>query len=69
VKETAAKLFLHRTSLYHRLARIEKTAGVRLDNGADRLELHLALKLAKMAGIDLRHDSPLGGTTAIRAAN
>ncbi|HET9894430.1 MAG TPA: helix-turn-helix domain-containing protein [Streptosporangiaceae bacterium] len=62
-KETAAKLFLHRTSLYSRLSRIEKIADVDLDNGADRLELHLGLRLAKVAGIDLRH------VAALRAAD
>jgi hypothetical protein len=48
---TAASLFLHRTSLYHRLRRIEKIAGVDLRNGDDRLGLHLGLKLARLHGL------------------
>jgi hypothetical protein len=50
VKETAAKLYLHRGSLYHRLSRIEKIAGVDLTNGEDRLLLHLGLKAARLLG-------------------
>jgi hypothetical protein len=50
VKETAAELFVHRGSLYHRLSRIEKIAGVDLANGEDRLLLHLGLKAARLLG-------------------
>ncbi|MEV8636798.1 helix-turn-helix domain-containing protein [Streptosporangium sp. NPDC051023] len=46
-QETARLLHLHRTSLYYRLARIEEVTGRSLKDGADRLELHLALKLAR----------------------
>jgi hypothetical protein len=46
---TAAALHLHRTSLYHRLGRIEQLTGRDLRDGRDRLELHLALKLARAA--------------------
>ncbi|GAA3103139.1 PucR family transcriptional regulator [Streptosporangium carneum] len=46
-QETARLLHLHRTSLYYRLARIEQATGRSLKDGADRLELHLALKLAR----------------------
>ncbi|MER7131513.1 PucR family transcriptional regulator [Streptosporangium saharense] len=46
-QETARLLHLHRTSLYYRLARIEEITGRSLKDGADRLELHLALKLAR----------------------
>jgi sugar diacid utilization regulator len=67
-KETAAKLFLHRTSLYHRLSRIEKIADVDLNNGAHRLELHLGLRLARVARIDLRRAAALGAAE-LRAAN
>jgi PucR-like helix-turn-helix protein len=49
VKSTAAALWLHRTSLYYRLRRIEELAGVDLSNGEDRLLCHLALRLAKLA--------------------
>jgi hypothetical protein len=41
----AAGLFIHRTTLYHRLRRIERIAGVDLHDGDDRLLLHMALRL------------------------
>lgn len=47
VKRTAAELWLHRTSLYYRLRRIEEIAGVDLSRGEDRLLCHVALRLAK----------------------
>jgi hypothetical protein len=47
---TAAALFLHRTTLWHRLRRIEEAAAVDLRNGDDRLLLHLGLKLARLQG-------------------
>jgi DNA-binding PucR family transcriptional regulator len=49
VKQTAAELWLHRTSLYYRLRRIEEIAGVDLNRGEDRLLCHVALRLAKRA--------------------
>lgn len=49
VKRTAAELWLHRTSLYYRLRRIEEIAGVDLNRGEDRLLCHVALRLAKGA--------------------
>lgn len=49
VKRTAAELWLHRTSLYYRLRRIEEIAGVDLSRGEDRLLCHVALRLAKSA--------------------
>jgi sugar diacid utilization regulator len=51
VQETAASLYLHRTTLYHRLRRIESVAQVDLHNGDDRLALHLSLKLARLQGM------------------
>ncbi|MGW5381936.1 PucR family transcriptional regulator [Nocardia sp. NPDC003963] len=42
---TAEALHLHRTSLYYRLQRIEEFAGVDLDDGRARLELHLGVYL------------------------
>lgn len=50
-KATAAALFIHRTSLYYRLGRIEQIAGVTLGDGNDRLALHLGLKVARLAGL------------------
>ena len=48
-RATAAALHLHRTSLYYRLSRIEALTGVDLATGSGRLELHLALGLARLA--------------------
>jgi len=47
---TAAALYLHRTTLYHRLQRIEELTGASLSSGHDRTLLHLALKLARYRG-------------------
>jgi PucR C-terminal helix-turn-helix domain/GGDEF-like domain len=46
----AAELFVHRSSLYNRLHRIEELAGIDIRSGADRLELHLGLRLWRLAG-------------------
>lgn len=43
VAATAARLGLHRQSIYHRLHRIEAVTGLDLSRGRDRLELHLGL--------------------------
>lgn len=43
VAATAARLGLHRQSIYHRLQRIETVTGLDLSRGRDRLELHLGL--------------------------
>jgi hypothetical protein len=50
-KLTAEELFLHRASLYYRLQRIEELTGTSLKSGADRLALHLSLKLAWLLGV------------------
>jgi sugar diacid utilization regulator len=50
-KLTAEALFLHRASLYYRLQRIEELTGASLKSGADRLTLHLGLKLARLLGV------------------
>lgn len=47
---TAARLQLHRTTLYYRLSKIEELAGVDLADGEDRLTLHLGIKLARLGG-------------------
>ena len=49
---TAVQLRIHRTSLYHRLRRIEKITGLNLSVGDERLALHLGLKIARL--IDMR---------------
>jgi DNA-binding PucR family transcriptional regulator len=51
VKATSERLILHRTSVYNRLRRVEAAAGIDLGNGLDRLDLHLGLKMARLAGI------------------
>ena len=49
-QETARSLGLHRTSLYHRLSRIESLCETDLRDGNERLVLHLGLKLARLTG-------------------
>jgi DNA-binding PucR family transcriptional regulator len=44
-RRTAASLAIHRQTLYHRLRRIADVSGYDLDDGRDRLALHLALTL------------------------
>lgn len=45
----AAALGIHRQTLYYRLARVEQLTGLDLDEGEDRLLLHMALKAARLA--------------------
>jgi hypothetical protein len=45
----AAELGIHRQTLYYRLSRIEKLTGLDLDDGEDRLLLHMALKGVRLA--------------------
>lgn len=45
----AAELFLHRSSLYKRLHRIESLVGVDLGSGDDRLQLHIGLILWRLS--------------------
>lgn len=45
---TAEAMHVHRTTLYHRLKRVESITGLSLDDGMDRLTLHLALKMARI---------------------
>ena len=57
----ARTLHINRSSLYHRIHRIEQIAEVDLGNGDDRLVLHLGLKLARLAGLlDIREKAPIG---------
>ncbi|HET6509672.1 MAG TPA: helix-turn-helix domain-containing protein [Baekduia sp.] len=50
VAAASAELYIHRSSFYNRLRRIEEVAGVDVRSGADRLELHLGLRLWRMGG-------------------
>ncbi|MFJ5677082.1 PucR family transcriptional regulator [Streptomyces sp. NPDC093097] len=45
---TAQHLGIHRQTLYYRLGRVEKLTGLDLDEGADRLLLHMALKASRL---------------------
>ncbi|MFE9614092.1 PucR family transcriptional regulator [Streptomyces sp. NPDC006012] len=45
---TAAQLGIHRQTLYYRLSRVERLTGLDLDDGEDRLLLHMALKTARL---------------------
>jgi sugar diacid utilization regulator len=47
----AKAMEINRSSLYHRIHRIEDIAGVDLSKGDDRLVLHLGLKLARLNGL------------------
>lgn len=47
---TASALSLHRATLYYRLDRIKRVTGVDLSDGAQRLELHVWLKLLRLRG-------------------
>ncbi|KIX71070.1 hypothetical protein SF23_18830 [Streptomyces sp. MBRL 10] len=44
----AAALGIHRQTLYYRIARVEQLTGLELDEGEDRLLLHMALKAARL---------------------
>ncbi|MFD7638974.1 PucR family transcriptional regulator, partial [Streptomyces sp. NPDC059873] len=45
---TASALGIHRQTLYYRLSRIEQLTGLELDDGEDRLLLHMALKSTRL---------------------
>nr|WP_086773530.1 helix-turn-helix domain-containing protein [Streptomyces bobili] len=44
----AAELGIHRQTLYYRLSRVEQLTGLDLDEGEDRLLLHMALKARRL---------------------
>ncbi|MFE9389466.1 PucR family transcriptional regulator [Streptomyces sp. NPDC006784] len=44
----AAALDIHRQTLYYRLSRVERLTGLDLNEGEDRLLLHMALKAARL---------------------
>jgi sugar diacid utilization regulator len=54
IKAASEQLALHRTTLYNRLAKIEKLGGVDLSHGTERLALHLGLKIAHLSGDSLQ---------------
>ncbi|MEV6807115.1 helix-turn-helix domain-containing protein [Streptomyces sp. NPDC051132] len=45
---TASELGIHRQTLYYRLSRVEQLTGLDLDDGEDRLLLHMALKRSRL---------------------
>ncbi|WP_143666842.1 PucR family transcriptional regulator, partial [Streptomyces sp. rh207] len=45
---TAAALGIHRQTLYYRLSRIQQITGLDLNDGEDRLLLHMAVKRARL---------------------
>ncbi|MEV8019340.1 helix-turn-helix domain-containing protein [Streptomyces sp. NPDC086554] len=45
---TAAELGIHRQTLYYRLSRVEQLTGLDLDDGEDRLLLHMVLKTSRL---------------------
>lgn len=51
VKDTSAFLNVHRGTVYYRLHKVENVSGLNLRDGLDRLTLHLAIKLARLAGL------------------
>jgi hypothetical protein len=50
-RAAAAALYIHRTSLYHRLRRIEAITQTSLRDGEDRLALHIGLRLRRLRGL------------------
>ena len=51
IRATAEALFIHRTTLYHRLQRAQQWTDIDLASGTDRLAFHLGLKLARLLGL------------------
>jgi hypothetical protein len=47
---TAARLSVHRATLYYRLNKAQQLAGVDLRDGQDRLALHVGFKLLRLTG-------------------
>lgn len=46
----AERLYLHRGTLYYRLKKAQRTSGINLHDGRDRLSIHLAFKIARSSG-------------------
>ncbi len=51
VRGAAEAMCVHRATLYYRLRRIEQRTGCSLASGHDRLALHLAVKLRRLAAV------------------
>lgn len=64
VPRTVELLHVHRTSVYYRLARFSELTGLDLHNGAERLAVHLGLKLARLEGVYVA-PLPRGVTTGL----
>ena len=60
IAAAAADLHLHQNSVRYRLARIEELTGISLDVPADRMQLELAMRLRRVATVELAglDDSP-----------
>jgi len=69
VKRTADSLFIHRATLYYRLGKAEKLAGMNLQDGETRLALHLGFKLLRLIGSHPlaagQHPSPFAELAAV----
>jgi len=50
-RAAAEALYVHRTTLYHRLRRIEAITGTSLRDGDDRLVLHMGLRIRRLRGL------------------
>jgi hypothetical protein len=50
-RAAAAALYVHRTTLYHRLRRIEAITHTSLRDGDDRLTLHIGLRIRRLRGL------------------
>jgi len=61
VQATAARLHLHRATLYNRLDKAGRRFGIDLRDGNDRLAVHLGFKLARLADL---HPYPDAGAAA-----
>jgi hypothetical protein len=50
-RSAATALYVHRTSLYHRLRRIEAITQTSLRDGDDRLVLHIGVRIRRLRGL------------------
>lgn len=62
LSRAATALFLHRNSLYYRLAHIQALTGLSLDDETHRLWLHLAVTLTQPSEGASEEDTNAGGT-------